>query len=641
MTSTSRVPSASPFGKTLAELLESLGKLVEKSASVRSIENLMPDLLDAAMKFSGMPSAAIYLTGDGGEVLHMMAETGGETLAEERRRRVVAGEAITGRAYQSRKMILVENEHEEPVLGEQIRHLGLKSQVSLPLFSGGQILGVLDLNDSVPHRFSDEETAWLQSLAGHIAVLLFGSRLFVQSQAANVQLTRLYDFGGRIIAATTFSQALELTAQFALMATTAHSAIVYLIDPEGLVTLNYGVDNANQEITGEVSPRPEALIREICTSGVPKVLLADDLGSQTENELLRSKGIVTLVGLPLKIRSQAIGVLFVRYSLPHTFSQAELDGLTLYAVQAAGTIERLRLLEEGRQRESDLRMIIDMARVVTSTLDLEELLQQIAVLLVWTARMDACVLASVDQEHNQVRTLAAYSAFGERADREFGSGYAIADSPATTQALKGTDPLLLRLDDPECPTGEAAILRHLHYGVMLIIPLWAGGKVLGLVKLYCRQNDRRFSAMELQRLRVPAEQAALALVNARLYESERQQRILAETLRDIGLVLSGSLRAGTILDTLLEQIARVVPFDSANVMLLQGDRVRVASHRGYERFGLSEWISRLDLPIERLTGIEHMAKTGIRTSSPTCRPIRPGSRSGRPGMWGRGWGRPW
>jgi len=73
------------------------------------------------------------------------------------------------------------------------------------------------------------------------------------------------------------------------------------------------------------------------------------------------------------------------------------------------------------------------------------------------------------------------------------------------------------------------------------------------------------------------------------------------------LILSGSLRAGTILETLLEQIGRVVPFDSANVMLLQGDRVRVASHRGYERFGLTEWIARLDLPIEKLTGIQHMA----------------------------------
>jgi diguanylate cyclase (GGDEF)-like protein len=599
-------PSA-PFGKTLAELLDSLGKLVEKSASIRSIESLLPDLLEAAIIFSGMPSAAVYLTGDGGEVLHLMAEAGRRIGPEERRRRLVLGEVVTGRAYQSRKLILVENAEDEPILGEQLRGLGMKSQISLPLISGGQILGVLDLDDPDIHRFSAEETAWLQSLAGHIAVLLFGSRLFVQSQTANVQLTRFYEFGSRIIAATTFPQALELTAKYALMATTAHSAIVYLIDSEGKVSLNHGVDNSGHDITDEAIPHPESLVAEILADGVPKVLITDELTPPENRDLLRAKGVVTLVALPLKIRSQVIGVLSVRYSLPHTFSQAEMDGLTLYAIQAAGTIDRLRLLEESRQRESDLRMIVDMARVVTSTLDLEELLQQIAVLLVWTARMDACVIASVDMEEGRVRTLAAYSAFGERTDREFGAGYSIVDSPVSGQVLKGSDPLLLRIDDPDCHPTEAAILRQLHYGAVLMIPLWAGGKALGLLRLYSRQNNRSFSALELQRLRVPAEQAALALVNARLYESERQQRILAETLRDIGLVLSGSLRAGTILETLLEQIGRVVPFDSANVMLLQGDRVRVASHRGYERFGLTEWISRLDLPIARLTGIQHMA----------------------------------
>jgi diguanylate cyclase (GGDEF)-like protein len=601
-------PSA-PFGKSLPELLDSLGKLVEKSASIRSIENLLPDLLDAAMTFSGMPSAAVYLTGDGGEVLHLMAEGGRLLGPEERRRRVVIGEGITGRTYQSRRMIAVENEADEPILGEALRGLGMKSQISLPLISGGQILGVLDLSDLQPHPLTGEETAWLQSLAGHIAVLLFGSRLFVQSQTANVQLTRFYEFGSRILAATSFPQALELTAKFALMATTAQSALVHLIDSEGRVSLSFGVDNTGRELLDETVPHPESLVTEILAGGAPKVLTTDELASPAEKEALRAKGVVTLVGLPLKIRSQVIGVLSVRYSLPHTFSQAEMDGLTLYAVQAAGTIERLRLLEESRQRESDLRMIVDMARVVTSTLDLEELLQQIAVLLVWTARMDACVISSVDLDHNQVRTLAAYSAFGERTDREFGAGFSLDDMPASAQVLKGSDPLLLRIDDPDCHPSEAAILRHLHYGAVLIIPLWAGGKALGLLRLYSRQNNRTFSALELQRLRVPAEQAALALVNARLYESERQQRILAETLRDIGLTLSGSLREHTILDTLLEQIGRVVPFDSANVMLLQGDRVRVASHRGYERFGLTEWISRLDLPIERLTGINHMASS--------------------------------
>lgn len=597
------------FGKNLTELLDVLGKLVEKSSSVRTMEILLPDLLDAARKFSGLASAAIYLPGDEKGVLYLAAESGGRAKPEVRRQRLEIGEGMTGRAFQSGMAIAVNDSKKETPSAEWLEPLGMRSQISLPLLSAGQVLGVLDLNDPRPHHFSPEESTWLLSLAGHIAVLLYESRLFIQSQAATVQLTRLYDFGSRILTASTFSQALELTARFALLATTAHSVMIHLIDSEGKVEQSYGLDGAGQEIREEDHPCLETEIREICASGKPGIYHSEDLERISGSHCMQERGIVALIGLPLQIRLQSIGVLFVRFSKPHSFTQVELDGLTLYAVQAAGMIDRLRLLEESRQRESDLRMIVDMARVVTSTLDIEELLQQIAVLLVWIARMDACVILSADFEHNQMRTLAAYSAFGERADADFGGGYALSESPNTVQALKGSDPILLRIDDPQCYPSEASILRRLNYGTVMLIPLWAGGKALGLVKLYSRRSDRTLSHLELQRLRVPAEQAALALVNARLYESERKQRILAETLRDIGLVLSGSLKAGTILETLLGQIGRVVPFDSAGVMLLQDNRVRMAVHRGYERFGLTEWITSMDLPVERLTGIHKMAQT--------------------------------
>ena len=600
---------AFPFGKNPSELLAVLGLLVEKTASIRGVESLLPDLLETAQKFSGMESAAVFLSGDGGEVLQLMVETGIPPAPEGRCQRMITGEGVSGRAYQSRRTVMVADAAQEPILGDRVQALGFRSQISLPLMSSGQVLGVLDLNGQEPRAFTAEETAWLESLAGHISVLLFGSRLFVQSQSAAVQLTRLYDFSSRIMSATTLAQALELTARYALLATTANSAMVYLIDSAGKIELHYGVDNAGHEILDEATPCPAGLLQEVSSGAKPVVMQPADFKDPRDIECLEGKGIQTIIALPLRARTQYIGALLVRYSLKHDFAQAELDGLTLYAVQSAGTIERLRLLEESRQRESDLRLIVDMTRVVTSTLDLEELLQQIAVLLVWTARMDACAIFSVDSEHNQIRTMAAYSAFGERADADFGSGFALSDFPVSQQVLKGSDPLLLRVDDPRCHPSEAAVLRHLHYGAVLMIPLWAGGKALGMVKLYCRRDDRVLTPMELQRLRLPAEQAALALVNARLYESEREQRILAETLRDIGLTLSGSLKTPDLLDTLLEQIGRVVPYDSASVMLLQGDRVKVAAHRGYDRFGLSEWIAHLDVPIEKLAGIQRMART--------------------------------
>lgn len=65
--------------------------------------------------------------------------------------------------------------------------------------------------------------------------------------------------------------------------------------------------------------------------------------------------------------------------------------------------------------------------------------------------------------------------------------------------------------------------------------------------------------------------------------AEHQQRILAESLRDIATALNSSLDFNDVLDQVLASIGRVLPFDAINIMLVeQGDRVRISRARGYE-----------------------------------------------------------
>jgi PAS domain S-box-containing protein len=86
-----------------------------------------------------------------------------------------------------------------------------------------------------------------------------------------------------------------------------------------------------------------------------------------------------------------------------------------------------------------------------------------------------------------------------------------------------------------------------------------------------------------------ARQVAVAIENAHLYESEQKQRQIAETLRDIGLVLAGTLRQETVLARVLEQVVRVLPYDAAAVWLAQDDgSYRRLIGLGYERFGIPE-----------------------------------------------------
>ncbi|MDW8328172.1 MAG: diguanylate cyclase, partial [Anaerolineales bacterium] len=122
-----------------------------------------------------------------------------------------------------------------------------------------------------------------------------------------------------------------------------------------------------------------------------------------------------------------------------------------------------------------------------------------------------------------------------------------------------------------------------------------------------------------------AGQIALAVAKARALETEREQRQLAEALRQVGLALSESLDIEMVLDRLLDEIGRVVPYDAATVMLVEpsarsrGDspsrpygRIRIARLRGYEQFGaqVARDIAALSFEIETTENLRRMAETG-------------------------------
>ena len=64
-----------------------------------------------------------------------------------------------------------------------------------------------------------------------------------------------------------------------------------------------------------------------------------------------------------------------------------------------------------------------------------------------------------------------------------------------------------------------------------------------------------------------------------LEEQERDQHMLAEALRDTALILNTSLKLDDVLDGILDNIGRLVPYDAAMVSIIEGDAVRKIRYR--------------------------------------------------------------
>jgi GAF domain-containing protein/ABC-type amino acid transport substrate-binding protein len=141
--------------------------------------------------------------------------------------------------------------------------------------------------------------------------------------------------------------------------------------------------------------------------------------------------------------------------------------------------------------------------------------------------------------------------------------------------------------------GSLQKLQEQHIQTLLILPILTRNQVIGTISIGLSRPDRFFSAAEIELLETTAGQIAAALENSRLFEQEQRQRRMAESLRQVALVLSQSLNFSDVIDRILEQLHQVIGFDSAGLFLKEGNALRLTS--GY---GLDMDIMGFEIPLD-------------------------------------------
>ncbi len=129
------------------------------------------------------------------------------------------------------------------------------------------------------------------------------------------------------------------------------------------------------------------------------------------------------------------------------------------------------------------------------------------------------------------------------------------------------------------------------------VPLMAAEDLLGALSLGA-DRPHMFDSGHVAIACEVASQIALAIRQTRLYAAEQRARRLAETLSAANLALTQTLDLDTILDTLLEYLEQLVPYDSASAMVYEADaRLVVRSVRGAARWGDAQLTLNLALDV--------------------------------------------
>ena len=160
------------------------------------------------------------------------------------------------------------------------------------------------------------------------------------------------------------------------------------------------------------------------------------------------------------------------------------------------------------------KALYQTALTISSSLELKQVLQSVVSSITKAMQVQACALRLLDQELGQLRLSAVHGLSNEYLDK---GPINLIHSQIDSKALQGAPVYIsdARID-PRFQYNEAA--RHEGLVSILCVPLEVHGNAIGVMRVYTKtQTD--FIEDDIQFLSVLASLAALAIENARLYES--------------------------------------------------------------------------------------------------------------------------
>ncbi len=310
--------------------------------------------------------------------------------------------------------------------------------------------------------------------------------------------------------------------------------------------------------------------------------------------------------------------------------------------------ERKRAEAGEREQRLFAESLRDTAAALTSTLDLNTVMKRILVNVDHAVPHDAANVMLIEGNIAHVIHCKGYPA--PMAARLLIYRFAVDEVPTFSHMKTSGKPCLV-----PSTTAEPGWMRldrdedswtHSYIGV----PIQARGQVIGFLNLDSRQ-DGFFTPIDATRLQAFADQAAIAIENARSYDeleqrvkartaelaeanaalqreveereqaeaAEREQRLLAESLRNIAAALNHTLDLDEVLKLILRHADQVVPHDAAYLLFVESGVARVVGYQDHLRQDPGEVTLVLHFPVADIPALQHMLETNQPLTIPDMR----------------------
>ncbi len=405
---------------------------------------------------------------------------------------------------------------------------GWRSAVVAPLVTQGGVFGAVSLAAARPAAFDDADVESVAELAQPLASAIEQRRLLDEGRRRAEELAALYATSQLITARLDVASVLDRISRSVTTLIGSTGCGIGLLDATRTRLVHAAAHGGKSEEWRALAlPVGEGIMGRCAETAEP--IRVDDVRRDPRSarrDVDEREGIRSMLCVPLRVAGLLLGVISAFSTRPAAFSAHHQRVLEAFAEQAGIAIQNAQLFEESVRRARETRALLEAGRAVTASLDLERTIHVIMEQARAVLGVQSCGIMLRDPETGIISSVASLDLSEEMVTKvrvregEGVTGLAIAERRPKQSADLWNDP---RVRFPELPKAQG--LRSL-----LAAPLRVGDDAIGAI-IVLRRDVHEFSAAEEELLMALADQAAIAMEHARLYE--RLEARVADRTREL------------------------------------------------------------------------------------------------------------
>jgi GAF domain-containing protein/CheY-like chemotaxis protein len=445
--------------------------------------------------------------------------------------------SATGRAALERRTVHVHDASTDPEYTYASQQVdSFRTIIGIPMLRAGELLGVITIYRHEVRPFTDSQIALLETFADQAAIAIENARLLSELQTKNADLTEALEQQTataeilRVISSspTDVQPVFDTIVNRAPLLCGANFCILYRFDGELLhLVAHYHMSTELLEMLHNLYPmapsRRHAAGRAILTGAVVEI---EDVLSDPEYQqnVAALGGWRSMLAVPMVREGVPLGTIVIQRAEAGAFPESQVALLKTFADQAVIAIENVRLFNELQARTSELTRSVqelqalgEVSHTLSSTLDLETVLNTIVFHANQLAGTDSCTVYEYDEQAQELLLRATHNLDEEvvtvarRAPIRRGEGVA-GRMAVTLEPVQIPD-----IAEPGAYEGPLRdVLLRTGTRALLGIPLLREDHLIGGLTVN-KKTPGEFSPEVIDLLKTFASQSALAIQNARLF----------------------------------------------------------------------------------------------------------------------------